>query len=125
MALFRSKSGAIAMLHTSLTQWKNLFSFEVFGSEGYIQAEGLGGSYGVEKLTFGKRDFTGPFLTKVTEFKGSDPSWKLEWDEFRAAVREKREPIGNVKDGLESMRMALAVYESEKKGRFVSLKRKS
>ena len=35
MAIFRTSSGAIASLHASLTQWKNQFSFEVFGADGY------------------------------------------------------------------------------------------
>ena len=45
-ALFRTATGSIASLHVSWTQWKNLFSFEVFGTEGYVVVEGLGGSYG-------------------------------------------------------------------------------
>ena len=42
--LLRSKAGAVASLHASWTQWRNLFSFEVFGDVGYLQVEGLGGN---------------------------------------------------------------------------------
>lgn len=121
MALFRAESGATAMLHSSLTQWKNLFSFEVFGQDGYVQVEGLGASYGVEKCIFGKRDFNGPFRDTVTEFRGGDISWAEEWKEFEAAVKEKREPLGSARDGVESLRLAKAVYESEKTGRILRL----
>jgi len=119
MAVFRMKSGATASLHTSMTQWKNLFSFEVFGADGYALAEGLGASYGTEKLIHGRRDWDGPFKDTVTEFRGGDISWKEEWREFMRAIEEKRAPLGDGRDGLAAMRMALAAYESEKQRRFV------
>jgi len=122
MAIFRMENGATASLHASLTQWKNLFSFEVFGEDGYIRVEGLGSSYGTEKLIFGKRDFDAPFAETVTEYRGGDRSWNAEWKEFVNAIREKREPLGNGVDGLEAMRVALAAYESEKVGRILSLR---
>lgn len=123
MGVFRFRSGALASLHASLTQWKNLFSFEIFGEDGFVAVEGLGASYGTEQLRVGRRDFTGPFCETVTEYRGGDISWKAEWDEFMAAIREAREPLGNGKDGLEAMRIALAAYESERQGRFVKLSR--
>src|SRR5258708_428425 len=39
----RTRAGVPASLHSSLTQWKNIFSFEVYGKEGYLAVEGLGG----------------------------------------------------------------------------------
>ncbi len=119
MAMFRLKSGATAGLHTSLTQWKNQFSFELFGSEGYIVADGLGASYGTETLAIGKRDFDAPFQDRIIEYRGSDTSWRDEWKEFSAAIREGREPLGGARDGLEAMRVALAAYDAEKTGRVV------
>ena len=119
MAVFRTKSGATASLHVSLTQWKNLFSFEVFGEDGYAMVEGLGSSYGVERLITGRRDFDAPFQDTITEFRGGDVSWKEEWKEFVRAMEERREPLGNGLDGLAAMRVALAAYESEKTGRYV------
>ena len=121
MAIYRMKSGATASLHTTLTNWKNLFSFELFGEEGYLQVEGLGASYGVETLTIGKRDFNAPFQNHVIEYRGGDISWREEWKEFTAAIRENRAPIGDGRDGYEAMRMALGAYESEKNGTFVAL----
>src|SRR4030095_1540674 len=66
-ALLRTSSGVIASIHSSLTQWKNLFQFEVFGSDGYIKVDGLGGGYGTERLILGKRDFHAPFKEEITE----------------------------------------------------------
>jgi len=54
-ALFKTSIGQTALMHTSWTQWKNKFSFEIFGESGYLIVEGLGGSYGTETLRIGKR----------------------------------------------------------------------
>ena len=88
-SIFEAVSGATASLHTTLTQWKNHFEFEVFGDEGYIKIEGLGSSYGVEKLIYGKRDFKGPFANKITEYRRGDISWKQEWLEFTEAIKNE------------------------------------
>ena len=121
MAVFRARSGATASLHTTLTQWKNLFQFEVFGADGYIVIDGLGGGYGTESLSFGRRDFSAPFADHVTVFRGGDRSWKEEWNEFLLAIEEKREPLGSGRDGLEVMKLGLAAYEAEKTGQIVTI----
>jgi predicted dehydrogenase len=120
-ALYRTPAGAVASVHSSLTQWKNLFSFEFYGSEGYIAVEALGGGYGTEKAIFGKRDFTAPFAEEVVEFRGEDRSWHDEWKEFVVAIQERREPLGSAKDGLEAMRLVFAAYESAATGRMTTL----
>jgi predicted dehydrogenase len=103
----------MASVHSSLTPWKNVFSFEVFGEDGYLNVEGLGASYGTEKLIAGRRDFSAPFQDTITEFRGGDISWREEWKEFTRAIVERREPIGSGRDGLAAMRVALAAYRSE------------
>lgn len=114
--LLRTGRGQVASIHVSWTQWKNLFSFEIFGKDGYISVEGLGGSYGVEKAVLGKRAFLEPFKEEVIEFRGGDHSWEEEWREFTSAIEENREPLGNGHDGLEAVRLAHAIYESANKG---------
>lgn len=121
MAMFRSARGATASLHTSLTQWKNLFSFEVFGTEGYIQAEGLGGGYGTETLAIGRRDFKAPFQDHVIHYRGGDGSWEAEWKEMAGAIAEGRRPIGDGLDGLEAMRIGLTAYEAERRKATLSI----
>lgn len=120
-ALYRAPAGAVASIHSSLTQWKNLFSFELYGTDGYVAVEGLGGGYGTERAIFGRRDFAAPFAEEVVEFRGEDRSWQEEWKEFVAAIEERREPLGNARDGLEAMRLVFAAYESSKAGRTVEL----
>lgn len=119
--LCRSRGGAVAFLHSSLTQWKNLFSFHLSGDEGYVAVEGLGGSYGTERAIRGKKDLVAPFCEEVTDFRGQDLSWREEWQEFVAAVADGREPEGNSRDGVEAMRVVLAAYESARTGRLVRL----
>lgn len=136
-AIFRTAEKQVAQMQTSWTQWRNRFSFEIFGEKGYLAIEGLGGSYGTEKLIIGKRKFdaqvedlrTGRspvFLggapdEKTFEFDGLDLSWREEWKEFVSAVRENRDPIGSGYDGLMANRMIEAVYESARLNRPVKI----
>ena len=50
----RTATGQTAWLHASCTEWKNLFSLELYGRKAKIAIDGLGGSYGVERLSFFK-----------------------------------------------------------------------
>jgi predicted dehydrogenase len=120
-ALLRTASGVIASIHSSLTQWKNLFIFEVFGMDGYFRVEGLGGGYGNEKLFTAKRDFNAPFTEEVIEYRSDDRSWFEEWKEFMGAIRENREPIGNGTDGLEALKVVNAVYQAANDGQTATM----
>jgi len=120
-ALLSTERGQIASLHASWTQWKNLFSFEVFGRDGHVTVEGLGGSYGTERAVLGKRAFDEPFREEVVEFRGEDRSWLEEWQEFVAAIRNGHEPLGSGRDGLEALSLADAIYESARKGKLIKL----
>lgn len=121
-ALFRTAAGQVASLHASWTQWKNVFSFEIFGQEGYLIVEGLGGSYGPERLVWGRRlPESGPPKEERFEFPGPDDSWGAEWEEFAGAVREGREPLASGVDGWKAMKMVFSVYESSRTGGAVRL----
>jgi len=112
--LLRTKTGQVASIHVSWTQWKNLFRFEIFGKDGYITVEGLGGSYGIEKAILGKRAFLEPFKEVVIEFRGRDTSWEEEWREFKNAIQEKHEPMANGRDGFEAVKIAYQIYNMAK-----------
>ena len=67
--LLETAAGQIALLHASWTEWKNLFSFEIYGRDGKLEITGLGGSYGIERLTFYKmRPEMGPPETTIWEY---------------------------------------------------------
>ena len=44
--LLRTREGKVAQLHASWSEWKNLFSLEIYGRSGKLEVSGLGGSYG-------------------------------------------------------------------------------
>jgi len=120
-ALLRTVQGQVASIHTSWTQWKNIFRFEVFGRDGYLLIDGLGGSYGIETLTLGhRRPESGPPREEIWEFPGPDTSWQAEWDEFKAAISEGRQPLGNGYDGYQAARVIEAIYESAQTGKIVA-----
>jgi predicted dehydrogenase len=97
-----------AMLHVSCTEWKNLFSLEVYGRVGKLHVEGLGGSYGLERLAFYKmRPEMGPPDTTIREYPRGDESWALEFREFLEDVALRSEPSA----GLPAARAALVVVE--------------
>lgn len=121
----RTAGGEVAQLHASWTQWKNLFSFEVCGERGYLLAEGLGGSYGPERLLIGLRaEHSGAPQQGVMDFEGEDSSWEREWREFLSAIREERTPVGDGQDGLAALRLVEAAYASARERRAISLSAK-
>jgi len=120
-ALLRTAQGQIASLHASWTEWKPLFSFEVFGHDGYVAVEGLGGAYGSERAILGRRDFAAPFSEESVEFRGADRSWEEEWREFASAISEGREPSANGTDGLAALELAQGIYESARSGKAVRI----
>lgn len=120
--MFRFADGAVAQLHVSLTQWKNLFSFEVHGEDGAVIVDGLGGSYGIEKFAhIGRNHDGGPPCVREEAFSRSDQSWRLEWDDFVQAVESGRPDQGGPEDGLAAMRMIDALYRSARAGAVVDV----
>ena len=116
-AILETSSGACISIHSSLTQWKNLFDFEIYGEKGYLNVSGLGGSYGTEKLIFGLNTPASPFNHKTIEYRQEDISWKSEWNEFKNSISSRREPTGNGQDGLYAMEVVNKIYKSSKTNR--------
>ena len=97
-----------AFLHVSCTEWKNLFSFEIYGRDAKLHVEGLGGSYGVERLAYYKMlPQMGPPETTIWEYPRPDDSWSVEFAEFLEDIRLERTPAA----GLADARAALAIVE--------------
>src|SRR5262245_10284312 len=106
--LLRTAREQTAFLHVSCTEWKNLFSLEIYGRDAKLQIDGLGGSYGLERLAFYKMlPEMGPPDTTIWEFPRGDESWALEFAEFLEDIRLDRTPAA----GLADARAALAVVE--------------
>jgi len=106
--LLRTAEGRTAFLHASCTEWKNLFSLEIYGRSGKLAIDGLGGSYGVERLThYRMLPKMGPPDTAAWEYPHGDRSWDSEWQAFLDDIRLGRAPT----PGLHDARAALAIVE--------------
>ncbi len=110
----------LAGLHVSWTQWKNLFTLDVIGSKGSVTVDGLGGSYGHERVTV-RESARSEHEVEITEFRGPDRSWEEEWREFTAAVREGRTPSGSGRDGAEVQTLVEAIYRSARESRAIDI----
>src|ERR1700730_1067801 len=107
-----TSEGQIAWLQATWTEWKNLFSVEIFGRDGKLEINGLGGSYGVESLTFYRMlPGMGPPETTRWEYPFPDHSWETETAEFIAAIHEGRRPIGDAAEAMGSMSVIERVYQ--------------
>lgn len=106
--LLRTVKKQTAFLHASCTEWKNLFSMEIYGRDAKLEISGLGGSYGVERLTYFKMlPEMGPPETTSWEFPMGDDSWAVELEEFYEDIRLNRESSAGLKDAY----LALKVVE--------------
>jgi predicted dehydrogenase len=107
----RTADGKTAWLHASCTEWKNLFSFEIYGRDAKIAIDGLGGSYGVERLTLYKMlPEMGPPETTSWEYPRGDQSWKLEMEAFAQDVRLGRQPSPGLAEGIRTLEIVEAIY---------------
>jgi predicted dehydrogenase len=107
----RTAAGQTAWLHVSCTEWKNLFSLELYGRNAKIAIDGLGGSYGGERCTFYKMlPQMGPPETTVWEYPGGDSSWTLETAAFLDDIRLGREPTPGLREGLRTLEIVEQVY---------------
>jgi predicted dehydrogenase len=110
--ILRTAANQTAFLHASCTEWKNLFSMEIYGRQGKIEITGLGGSYGVERLAYYRMlPEMGPPETTIWEYPTADDSWNVEFCEFVEDVRLKRDPAAGLRDAYEALSIIEKIYE--------------
>jgi predicted dehydrogenase len=105
--------GPWTMFHSSWTEWKNLFSLEIFCRTAKLQVDGLAGSYGSQRLTlYAMKPELGPPDVETIEFSPNDESWSLEWQEFADAIRaEDGRPLaGDLESAAYGWRCIDAAY---------------
>ena len=109
--LLQTRSGQVAQLHASWTEWKNLFSFEVFGRYGKLEVNGLGGSYGVERLThYQMTEKMGPPDSTTWEWPGPDLSWERELADFAEDVRLGRSSSSDLSNAISVLELIESIY---------------
>ena len=107
--LLKTHKKQVSFLHVSCTEWKNLFSMEIYGDKGKIELSGLGGSYGIEKITwYNLLPEMGPPETVCWEYPMEDDSWEIELAEFYEDILLDRYPAS----GLDDAKAALKIIEN-------------
>jgi predicted dehydrogenase len=110
--LLKTEKKQTAFLHASCTEWKNLFSMEIYGRDGKLDLSGLGGSYGVEKLTWYKMlPEMGPPETVSWEYPMGDDSWVVEMAEFYDDIRLNRSPAAGLGDAYAALKIIEQIYK--------------
>lgn len=109
----RTAGGQTAWLHVSCTEWKNLFSLELYGRDAKISIDGLGGSYGPEKCTYFRMlPQMGPPETTVWDYPAGDESWTMEIAAFETDIRSGRTPSPGLPEGIRSLEIVEHIYRS-------------
>ena len=99
-------------MHASCTEWKNLFSFELYGRDGKISIDGLGGSYGLERLTWYKMlPQMGPPDTTIWEYPRGDQSWSMELDSVIAEIERPFSGNPHLESGIRVLEIVEAIYK--------------
>ncbi len=107
----KTPSKQVAFLQVSCSEWKNLFSMEIYGKTGKLDISGLGGSYGVERLTWYRMlPEMGPPETTSWEYPMVDNSWSTEMEEFYEDIRLNREPAAGLRDAIAALEIIEQIY---------------
>jgi predicted dehydrogenase len=111
--ILRTPQDQTAFLHVSCTEWKNTFSFEIYGRQAKLHIEGLGGSYGVERLTYYRMlPQMGPPETTIWEYPAGDQSWQLEFSSLIDDLRLDRKPGPGLEDAYAALAVVEDIYQS-------------
>ena len=116
--LKNSKTGCVGSLHSTMTQWRHLFSLEIFLEKGYLVLNGLitsSGTYGEEILSIAKNRSAAPAATWEDEehirFHVNN-SWQSEVDHFfDAIINDTPIMVGNSDDALKVMKIVDEIYK--------------
>ncbi len=123
-AMFRNGKGQTASLHSTMTQWRHLFSLEIFLEEGYMVINGILSStrsytdnFGKEELTIAKNRTMAPMAKHSREERfmyDKDYSFIREVTEFVNCV-ENDTPIriGTLDDAEKLMMLVDKVYRND------------
>jgi len=108
----RTATGQTAWLQVSCTEWKNMFSLEIYGRNAKVCVDGLGGSYGAERTTLYRMlPQMGPPETTTWDFAGSDGSWAAETAAFVDDIRHARAPSPGLQEGIRTLEIVESIYK--------------
>jgi predicted dehydrogenase/phosphoheptose isomerase len=125
-AIFRNKEGQTASLHSTMTQWRHLFSLEIFLERGYMVINGILSSSGTYTNAYAKEELTvalnrspAPQAKHTHEERlvfDQDYSFAREVDEFIDAIR-MNSPIrvGTIDDAQQLMGLVDRIYANDQR----------
>ncbi len=94
-----SRTAPWAMLHVAWTEWKNMFSLEIYCRNAKLQLDGLARSYGPQTLTtYRMKPELGPPDVETLTYPDDDPSWTAEWAHFVNAIADGSPLLGDLAD---------------------------
>ncbi len=122
-AIFRNHKGQTASLHSTMTQWRHLFSMEIFLERGYMVINGIlssSGAYthkGGEELTIALNRSPAPAARHTQEerlnFK-EDLSFQREIEEFVKCIETGEQPkYGTISDSAKLMILIEKIYQDD------------
>jgi predicted dehydrogenase len=113
LGVARSRGDPWAALHVSWTEWKNLFSLEIYCLTAKIQVDGLVGSYGPQRLRIYRMGpELGPPALEEIHYPDEDRSWRSEWEHFAEAVvgDDGRPLLGDLRSARDAWEQVEAAY---------------
>jgi predicted dehydrogenase len=108
-----SREGPWAMLHVTWTEWKNMFSMEIYCRTAKLQVDGLVHSYGPQRLRiYRMRPELGPPDVEELAYPDVDHSWEAEWAHFADAIvgADGRPLLGDLGDARYAWEQVEAAY---------------
>jgi 1,5-anhydro-D-fructose reductase (1,5-anhydro-D-mannitol-forming) len=122
-ALMTTSNGVVATLHSSATQWRHTFKFELYLRNGFVSIDGIlsaSGSYGTEVLQVALNRFAvdgsplpNPECQEIRFTQ--DRSWDKEMSEFYdGVVNGKLIEKGTIQQAYDVMSLVEQIYRSDK-----------
>ena len=110
--ILKTNSNQVIQLHTSWTEWKNSFRFELYMKKSKILIDGIGKSYGEQRLVFYNMNKSmKPPVIKEYKFKSNDNSWRKETMEFINSIKQKRFLNESLDDCIKLNKLILSAYK--------------
>jgi predicted dehydrogenase len=104
-----SRDSPWGLFHVTWTEWKNLFSLEIYCRTAKLRVDGLARSYGPQTLRiYAMKPEMGPPDVEEIAYPPADVSWSKEWAYFRSLVRGAKPTLP---DTLDSARYAWSCIE--------------
>jgi len=111
--ILENTDGKIAFLSASCTEWKNTFQFEIYGKFGKLRIDGLGGSYGTEKLTLYEMspEMGIPEIT-TWEYHKPDTSFEREFMSFVQAIKYDLDVWSDLEESQKTLKIIDEIYKN-------------